>query len=512
MSNEEFIEIGELTGFSSNRQSWLHQPTRRGAIVNRQLDSLFHPRSVAVIGASSGLSATSTVKMGTAAMQYLVEHGFGGKIYPVNPAHREIMGLPCYARVGDIPGDVDLAILVLPAEACPSAMEECVAKGVKAAIVLSSGFAEAGENALQERLVEIARRGGIRFCGPNTAGLVEVHEKLTASISMVCTLNPFLEGDIAFVTQSGALGGSMLSRAMEQGIGFSHWISTGNEADLDTADYLDYLIEQDSVKVLALFLEGVRNSQKFLAVCRKAARARKPIVVYKTGRSVVGAAAAQSHTGALAGSDRVFDAICQQYGLIRVDDVADLFAVALTFSWLGQKLPKGYRVGIVSASGGICGVGADECLRAGLEVPELTEAAKAELRQFVPAFASLRNPVDVTGQIRSSATGYQDTVRTILAQDYIDGVLLLVTMAAEPRSSFYGVEISKLGHEATKPVLVAWTGALSLAEKGYPMLGENHVPNFLTVRQAVTAMRALADYQTFLERFEKASLKKEELL
>jgi acyl-CoA synthetase (NDP forming) len=501
-----FVTTDQLEAIFNNRQP----PVPEGvSIVNRQLDSLFHPRSVAVIGASSELSATSAVKMGTAALQYLVEHRFPGKIYPVNPSRQEVMGLPCYARVQDIPGAVDLAVLVLPAEACPQAMEDCVAKGVRAAIVLSSGFAEAGEVVLQERLVEIARRGGIRFCGPNTAGLVEVHEKLTASISMVCALNPFLEGEIAFITQSGALGGSMLSRAMEQGIGFSHWISTGNEADLDTADYLDYLIEQDSVKVFALFLEGVRNSQKFLEACRKAAMARKPIIVYKTGRSAVGAAAAQSHTGALAGSDRVFDAICKQYGLIRVDDVADLFAVALTFNWIGSKLPKGSRMGIVSASGGICGVGADECFRAGLEVPELSEAAKAELHRFVPAFASVRNPVDVTGQIRASTTGYQDTVRTILGQDYIDGLLLLVTMAAEPRASFYGVEISKLAQEAEKPVLVAWTGALSLAEKGYPMLSQNHVPNFLTVRQAVTAMRALVDYSAFLDRFEKAQPGKE---
>ncbi len=464
-------------------------------------DALFHPRSIAIIGASKGVAATGSLKLGTAALQYLVEHRFGGKIYPVNPRQSEIAGLVCYPSVAAIPDSVDLVFMLLPAEACVAAMQECVAKRVKAAVVFSSGFAEAGDEARQNELVAVARAGGIRFCGPNTAGFVNVTENMVGSISMVCALNPFRQGPIAFVTQSGALGGSMLGRGMEQGIGFSHWVSTGNEADISAAEYIDYLLDQPDVKVIALFLEGVRGGERFLAACLKAARLGKPIVVYKTGRSDVGAAAAASHTGALAGSDRVFDAVCRQFGLVRVDDVAELFPTALTFAWMGDRLPAGRRLGIVSASGGICGVAADECQLFGLEIPELDEAAKAEIRGYVPAFASVRNPIDVTGQIRASATGYQDTVRAVLRQDYIDGVLLLVTMAAEPRASFYGREISSLVREAKKPVLVSWTGALSLATKGYPMLQENEVPNFLSVRQAVKAMAALAEYGAFRIRF-----------
>jgi len=464
------------------------------------LDALFHPRSVAVVGASKGVSATGSVKLGTAALQHLIEHRFPGRIYPINPKENELFGLRAFAGIGEVPEPVDLAFLVVPAEACVEAMAECAAKGVKSAVVFSSGFSETGNEQLQQRLLAAARAGGIRFCGPNTAGFVNVTENMVGSISMVCAINPFRRGPIAFVTQSGALGGSMLGRAMEQGIGFSHWVSTGNEADIDAAEYIDYLVEQDDVKVIALFLEGVRNGPAFIAAARKAVRADKPIVVYKTGVSDVGAAAAASHTGAMAGSDRIFEGVCRQFGLVRVDDVADLFSTALTFAWLGDKLPLGRRMGIVSASGGICGVAADECQRAGLEVPELDAAAKEEIRRYVPPFASVRNPIDVTGQIRSSATGYQDTVRAVLRQHYIDGVILLITMAGEPRASFYGREISALAREAKKPIIVAWTGALSLATNGYPMLQQHAVPNFLTVREAVQAMRALADYRRFRSR------------
>lgn len=464
------------------------------------LAPLFHPRSVAVVGASEGVTATGAVKLGTAALQHLIEHRFPGAIHPVNPRGGTLMGRTAYASLRDIPGAVDLALLVVPAEHCLAALDDCAAKGVKGAVVFSSGFAETGETALQQALVTKARAAGIRLVGPNTAGFVNLGADMVASISMVCRINPFRKGPVAFVTQSGALGGSMLGRGMETGIGFSHWISTGNEADLDAADYILHLLDEPEVKVIALFLEGVRDGGKLIEAARKAARLRKPIVLYKTGTSEVGAAAAASHTGALAGSDRIFDAVCRQHGLVRVDDVAMLFRVAQCFAWLGGKLPAGPRMGVVSASGGICGVAADECARAGLEIPELPAPTQDRMRAFTPAFAALRNPVDVTGQIRAFPTGYQDVARTVLEEPGIDGLFLLVTMAAEPRASFYGEEIPKLARATDKPVIVSWSGALSVAERGHPMLSAAEVPNFLSVREAVIAMAALRRWRAFLDR------------
>ena len=468
------------------------------------LDALFRPRSVAVVGASQGMTPTGAPKLGTAAMKNLVDHGFAGAIYPVNPKETELFGRRCWPSVAAIDGEIDCAILVVPARACVQAMHDCAAQGVKAVIVMSAGFGEAGHHALQDELTTIARDAGIRFVGPNTAGFVDFHHPFPATISMVGDMQPFVRGGVAFITQSGALGGSMLGRGMEQGVGFSHWVTTGNQADLSAADYLDHLVDDANARVFALFLESVSDPPRFLAACAKAARAGKPVLVYKSGASAVGAASSASHTGALAGSHKVFSAMCRQHGLIQVDDVADLLPLARTFAWLGERLDlrrqHAVRIGIVSASGGICGVAADECDRLGLQVPELAAATQAAIRAVVPEFASVRNPVDVTGQIRSSATGYQDTVRAVLSDPQVDAGLLLVTMAAEPRASFYGREIGKLAHEAGKPVLVTWAGPLSLAAQGYPMLGEQHVPVFESTRGAVQALAAIKAFGAFQRR------------
>jgi acyl-CoA synthetase (NDP forming) len=462
------------------------------------LDALFKPRSVAVVGASKGTTATGVPKLGTAAMKNLVEHGFAGALHPVNPKETELFGRRCVASVREIEGEVDVALLVVPAERCVAALRDCAVKGVKAAIVMSAGFAEVGQAALQNELLAVARRAGMRLVGPNTAGFVDVHHRFAATISMVGEMQPWRAGGVAFITQSGALGGSMLGRGMEQGVGFSHWVTTGNQADLTAADYLEHLVDDPQARALALFLESVADAPRFVAACRRAAQAGKPVIVYKSGASAVGAASSASHTGALAGSHRVFAALCRQHGLIQVDDLAELLPLARTFAWLGQRLDlrvqRARRVGIVSASGGICGVAADECDLVGLQVPELGAARQAQIRGYVPEFASVRNPVDVTGQIRSSATGYQDTVRAVLADEGIDAVLLLITMAAEPRASFYGREITALAAEAGKPLLVTWAGPLSLAAQGHPMLAAAQVPIFESVRSAVRALRALEDY------------------
>lgn len=468
------------------------------------LDALFKPKSVAVIGASQGTTATGSPKLGTAAMKNLIDHGFVGAIHPVNPRESELFGRRAWPSVTAIEGPVDLAILLLPAAGCIDAMHECAAKGVKAAIVMSSGFAEVGASALERELVAIARAAGIRVAGPNTAGFIDFHHRFAATISMVGEMQPFRSGGVAFITQSGALGGSMLGRGMEQGVGFSHWISTGNQADLSAADFLEYLVDDVHVRVFALFLESVSDPTRFIAACEGAARAGKPVIVYKSGASKVGAAASASHTGALAGSHAVFGALCRQHGLIQVDDVAELLPLAKTFAWLGERLDlraqRAARVGIVSASGGICGVAADECERAGLEVPELSAERQAQIRGYVPEFASVRNPIDVTGQIRSSETGYQDTVRAVLDDAAIDAVLLLVTMVAEPRATFYGCEIGKLAAAARKSLVVTWAGPLSLASQGYPMLTNAHVPVFDSARAAVQALGAIERFGTYQRR------------
>jgi acyl-CoA synthetase (NDP forming) len=462
------------------------------------LDGMIKARSVAVIGASAAQTGGED-KLGTVALKHIMAHGFSGAIYPVNPKQTEIAGLTCYPSLADIPGEVDLAVIAVPAKACAAVMRECGAKGVKAAVVLASGFAEAGNTEMQDELLGAAREGGVRFCGPNTNGFISVVGDLVPCTSMVCSMAAFNRGNIAFITQSGAVGGSMLGTGTEEQGGFSHWISVGNEADLDIADYLDYLVDDPDTQVFALFVEGVRDPAKFTAACAKASRAGKPIIVYKIGLSDVAGETAVSHTGSMVGSDAVFDAVCKKYGMVRVDDAADLLPTAITFSWLRDKLPRGRNMGIVAPSGGICGVAADECHRVELDVPALDAAAQDIIRQYVPSFGAVRNPIDVTQQIRAYATGYQDTMRTVHEADNIDGVILLVTMVAEPRATFYAEIFTEAAQATDKPVIIAWTGAVSLASNAVPLLKRNHVPTYLSARGAVRAMRALYDYQVFLE-------------
>lgn len=465
--------------------------------LERSLDAFFRPRSIAVVGASKGTSATGTPKVGAQVFQYLTRHGFRGELYPVNPKETELAGYKCYPSLKEIPYEVDLACLVVPAKACLEVMTECVLKNVQSAIVFSSGFAEAGNVALQNKLVEVAHSGNVRFCGPNTVGMVNTIDHICPSFSMCLEMSLLPTGEIAFITQSGALGGSLLSRAMEQGIGFSYWVSSGNEADLQTSDYVEHLINDARTKVFTLFVEGIKDGQRFRMACRKARRARKPIIVYKTGISDVSVDAVKSHTGALAGSDDTFNGVCKQFGIIRVSNLMELFDIALGFSW--QPLPKGNRVGIISTSGGSCGVAADECHLVGLEIPELSGDAKQRISQYVPPFGSIRNPIDLTAQIRSYASGYRDTVECMLEQEYLDGIIFLIAMAAEPRATYYAHEIIEIARGTEKPILLAWTGATSLAHGAHSLLRTHKIPCYSSPGVAIRAMKAMADYRTFLE-------------
>ena len=323
------------------------------------------------------------------------------------------MGHRCFASLSDIAEPVDLAVIVLPAVACAGAMRECAAKGVKAAIVMSSGFGEAGRQDLQDELLMAARSTGIRFVGPNTAGFVSMESALVASISMVCAMNPLRAGGVAFVTQSGAMGGSCWAARWSK-----EWASaTGSRS----ATRPTWTLPTTSKRWQTT--RACMSSRCFLKACAMAPDSFAPAKLRRAQASRSSSTRAapprsaprrpRRTLGALAGSHKVFSAMCRQHGLIQVDDIADLLPLARTFAWTAERMRlhdvRGRRVGIVSASGGICGVAADECERFGLSVPELPQATQDTIRGFVPSFASVRNPIDVTGQIRASATGYQDT-------------------------------------------------------------------------------------------------------
>ena len=380
------------------------------SIVN-QLDSIFRPSSMAIIGASDNVS-----KWGYMMVDRPLRTGYKGAVYPVNPQGTEILGRPSYRSVTDIPGPVDLAVITTQASQVPLVMRQCVEKGVKGAVLISAGFAETGSKGekLQEEVVKTARAGGLRFVGPNCMGIWSA----AASLNNAFDSAP-LPGQIAFISQSGTFGSYMSELANLKGYGLRMFISIGNQADLTASDYIEYLAQDDDTKAIILYLEGVKDGKRFFNVCKEALK-KKPIILYKGGSSEAGARATMSHTASIAGSEIVFQNACRQLGLIRTEESFQIFEVAVAL--LGQPLPPGRRIGVMG-TGGQAVVIIDACQRLGLEVPQLDKTTSAQLAAMLPPHAPHpSNPVDFAGSYRT-AVDEANVVETLLKLDYIDGVI-----------------------------------------------------------------------------------------
>ncbi len=356
------------------------------------LRPLFEPRSVAVIGASA-----DPARIGGRPIAGCLALGFAGGLYPVNPSRTEIQGLRCYPDVNAIGQPVDLAIIALPAALCEAAIAQCAATGVGAAIVLSAGFAEMGEEgiALQDRMRATAQHAGIRLVGPNCMGLLNLRRGLVASFTSLVDNAPGRIGAISVISQSGAFGSHCLALMRERGLGLDLWATTGNQADVDFADGLAWMAQAPETRVIVGCLEGVADGARLRGALALAQRNRIPVVMMKLGRSDVGRAAALTHTAALAGSDAVFDAMLRDHAVHRADDVDELFDIA--YACTAGKFPASSDVGLITTSGGFGIVMADAASAHGLTVPALPAATQARLKALVP-FASPRNPLDVTGQ------------------------------------------------------------------------------------------------------------------
>lgn len=354
------------------------------------LDQLLRPRSVAIIGASA-----DAAKLSGRPLAYLEKYGFRDAIYPVNPRGGTIGGHRCYAEIAALPGPPDVAIVLVGASKVTEAVRELAAIGTGAAIVLASGFGESGAEG-GRRQQELARAAGrMRLLGPNTIGLVNVSDRIVLSASNALVTDEIVPGAIALVSQSGGILGSLLSRAQAQGIGFSKLIATGNECDLEVADFIDHLVDDDATRVIALYLEGLRKPAAFQAAARRARAAGKAVVAFKVGRSEPGARSAASHTGALAGSDAAYDALFRQAGVIRAERYSDLLDIPLALS-RGRTL-RGKRLAIVTSTGGAASLLADAAGSAGFETPPPDEATAAKLEALAIEGATLdRNPIDVT--------------------------------------------------------------------------------------------------------------------
>lgn len=352
---------------------------------------LLKPRSVAVIGASGDAAKTAGRPVA-----YLRKHGFTGEIYPVNPRAETIGGLRCYPDIASIPGTPDVGIVLLGAERAHQAVRELAAKGTAAAIVLASGYTETGEEGARRQWQLIEAAGRMRILGPNTIGLVNLTDNIVLSASGALEMDHFPVGGISVVSQSGGILGALLSRAAPRGIGLSKLISTSNEVDLELADFVDHLADDPDTKVIALYIEGVRNPAKFRAAALKAAQAGKPVVAFKIGRSEAGAKAAVSHTGALAGADSMYDALFRQVGVIRAQSFGDLLDIPVALA-TGRRL-RGKRIAILTSTGGAGTLVSDDLGMQGFETPAPDAATAAALRALQSGDHAVldRNPIDVT--------------------------------------------------------------------------------------------------------------------
>ncbi|MEM2092487.1 MAG: CoA-binding protein, partial [Candidatus Bathyarchaeia archaeon] len=346
---------------------------------------LLEPRSVAVVGASSEIQ-----KVGGAISRNALSGSYRGRIYLVNPRRKVILGHRVYPDLASVPGDLDLVEIVVPAEAVPDVMIQAGEKDVKAAIIVSAGFAETGNIELQDKVRSIAESRGIRVLGPNCFGVINT----AIDLDLTFSFTKALKGDIAFISQSGAMCCGTLDYAYSQGIGFSKFVNLGNKCDVDEADVLDYLASDPQTKAIALYIEGIEDGRKFMEAARRVSKL-KPLIAMKAGLTEAGARAALSHTASLAGRREIIEAAFKQSGVVKVDDVEDLIGGAVALA--EQPTPKGARVGIATNAGGLGVTVADWCQILGLEVPALSENVRRRIGGVLPRFASSGNPVDMTG-------------------------------------------------------------------------------------------------------------------
>ena len=406
--------------------------------------AFFEPGVVAVVGANR-----TRGKIGSEILNNLRTAGFTGTIVPVHPSAGEIAGLTAYRRVSDIPGTVDLAMVVVPADQVLAAVDDCIMKGVRAICVISAGFSEcdAAGRAREAALVDTVRRAGCRLIGPNCMGLLNTDPDIQLNATFSPVYPP--RGNVAMSTQSGALGLAILDYAKQLGIGISSFVSVGNKADVSSNDLIQYWAEDAQTSVILLYLESFGNPKKFAEIARRVGR-KKPIVAVKAGRSMAGSRAAASHTGALASNDVVVDALFRQAGVIRTERLEEMFDVATLLSH--QPIPRGARVAILTNAGGPGILAADACEAHGLQLPPLSDATRAELRSFLPAAASVSNPVDMLAS--APADHYGRALTAILGDESIDSVITIFIppLVTEPDSVAAAIATAARGTR-DKPVL-----------------------------------------------------------
>jgi acetyltransferase len=454
------------------------------------LDNFFNPESIAIVGASR-----TPGKVGHDIVNNIIQYGYGKAVYPINPHASTICGQKTYPSLLDIPGNVDLAVIVVPSQSVLEVIDQCGEKSIDSAVIITAGFKESGtEGARLERsLVGRAKKNGVRFIGPNCLGIIDTNLKMNASFAAGMPVR----GGIGFFSQSGALCLAVLDRALPDGIGFSKFISLGNKSDISDTDIMLALAEDENTRVILGYIEGIDNGRAFMEVARCVSK-KKPVIILKSGITGSGAKAASSHTGSLAGRESAFNAAFRQTGIIRAHTINDLFNYALAFA--NQPIPEGPNVTIITNSGGPGILAADACDKSDLQLLPLRKDLVDELRTFLPSVASFYNPIDILGD--AGPDRYEKTLLTVLKDNKIDGIIIILTPTAVIDVDATAMAIATVSQGMDTPVLASFLGKQSV-RTGIQTLMKYHVPNFSYPEEAVAAMNVMYHYNLWQEKPDK---------
>jgi acetyltransferase len=465
------------------------------AFQYRNLDSLFRPKSIAIIGASDDVQ-----KVSGQPMNYLLMHKYQGKIYPVNPTKDIILGYKAYPSVTAIPEEVEAAIIVIGAKNVPGVIKECAQKGVKAVFIGVSGFGEqsAEGQKLQDEIEATANQAGMLICGPNTNGLFNVIDKVGLGYSYAQEVVKL--GKVAYVSQSGALISATVPRFAKRNVGLAYYVGVGNQLNLELLDYTGYFLKDDRVSAITMYVEGWKTPAKLTEVADMALEMGKPIAVLKVGRSELAGRAAKGHTGALVGSDAAFDAICKQKGIARANDFDELIAITGVFG--KYKYCRGNRIGVVSSSGGAISIIADQAMNYDLQFPDLTQKTKDEAIKLLPSYGEMKNPFDIAagGAVAPQKAELSlAAVNFVLNDDNID--LLIATIhPMDPRGTMnYVTALVEASKTSTKPIIV-FTPMGGMRETEEKVLAEANLPTVVDGAEAIVATNALIAYSRVIDR------------
>jgi len=469
-------------------------------ITASKLNSIFYPKSIAIIGASRQQGS-----VGQSLLANIIDSRFQGIVYPVNPRAKGIIGIKCYARVMDIPDDVDLAVIIVPSHFVPGIIEECGKKHIRGAIVISAGFKEIGGEGieLEEKVKQIIQKFDISLVGPNCLGVINTDPESSMNATFGTQMSK--EGNIAFISQSGALCVAVLDYAKESNIGFSKFISMGNKAGLTENELLLYLKNDPKTDVILMYLEDLVNGREFMKIARDITSSPlnpKPIIALKAGRTLVGAKAASSHTGSLAGSDRVYDAIFSQCGVLRGETLEELFDYVKGFS--SQPLPKGENVAIITNSGGPGILATDSCIRYGLNIASFNRNTVRTLKTILPPTASVNNPVDLIAEAQHEQ--YEATLREILKDKNVHSSIIILTATSFTNAEKIANSIVKTAKKSQKPVLCCFLGVYDVS-RGIDILEENSIPAYRFPESAARVLSEMTKFNWWLNR-PKTGIKK----